>query len=140
MREMIEDNNELLKEAVELSRENHKRIASMHANMRRSFWARIIYWILIILVTAGAFYAIKPTFDRLMVQYNSISTQINNTNDLLHNPGQLLERSFAPSGVAGLGEVRSVSDLTNPSFLQKLFLGDSSNQAPQESELQEERS
>jgi hypothetical protein len=123
LREMIEENNELLKEAVELSRENHKRIKAIRANIRRGFWVRVAYWALLILIAAGAFYAIKPTVDRLLVQYNSISTQINNTNEFLQNPGQLIERSITPTGVAGLGELNSISDIADPTFLQRLFLG-----------------
>lgn len=128
MRNMIQENNELLKEVVELSRENHKRIKAIRAHIRQSFWARIIYWVLIVLVTAGAFYALKPMVDTVVNQYRSISTQINTTNDLLHNPGQLIERSFNPAGVSGLSEVQSISDLADPSFLEKLFLGSSSSQ------------
>ena len=128
LREMVEENNELLKKLVKVSGENHKRIRKIRANMRSSFVARIVYWILIILVTAGAFYAIKPTVDRLLEQYNIISEQVNEANNYIQNPGQLIERSFAPSGVSGLTEINNISDLTSLEFLGGLLGRDSSDE------------
>lgn len=77
LRKMVERNNRMLSELIELNEENHTRIRKIHANMRRNFWLRVLYWVLIILIAAGAFYVVKPYVDKGVEQYNNISEFLN---------------------------------------------------------------
>jgi type II secretory pathway component PulF len=87
----IEENNKLLKENLDLSRENAKKIKKIHAYMRRTFIARIFYWVFIILVTAGALYAIKPYVKQIIESYNSLQDKVEITTDFINNPGNFFK-------------------------------------------------
>ena len=86
---LIEENNELLKENLELTQKNEKKIKRIQSYMRRTFIAKIMYWVIIILVTAGALYAVKPYVDGALDTYNSLQEQIESTQDAIDNPGSL---------------------------------------------------
>ena len=107
LRSMLEEQRKLIEETNTLARENHQRIKKMYRNMQQSFYARIVYWVVIILITAGAFYAIAPTIAKLLEQYQAVTRQVNQVNDYFGNPEQFLEKAFVPS------EVNFFSDLFN---------------------------
>ena len=88
---LIEENNKLLKENLELSRKNTKKIKKIQSFMRRTFIAKITYWILIVLVTAGALYAAKPYVEGVVETYNSFQDQISTTSEVINNPSSLFK-------------------------------------------------
>ncbi len=89
--EKIEENNELLKETLALAKSNEKKIKKIHAYMRRSFIAKIIYWFLIIAVTAGALYTVRPYVKSAVETYDSLQEKVGKTSDILDEPGKLFK-------------------------------------------------
>ena len=87
LRNMIKENNRLLRETVEHSKDTNDRIKKIHAIMRRTFWSRIGYWVLLLLITAGAFYAVIPTINNFIEKYpiiNSLDiTKTSDSNEML---------------------------------------------------------
>lgn len=87
----IEENHELLKETLALAKSNEKKLKKVHAYMRRSFIAKIIYWLLIIAVTAGAVYTVRPYVKDTIKTYHSLQEKVGTTTDILDNPGKLFK-------------------------------------------------
>jgi hypothetical protein len=107
----IEENNELIKESLELSKDNAKKLKKINAYMRRTFIARIMYWLLIIAVTAGALYAVRPYVKKTIEAYNTIQNKVGTTTDILDNPGKL----FKDVGILNqLFEIFSEKDIIAP--------------------------
>ena len=70
---MDPESKKLLEETLELEQENNKILHSMKRSMT---WARVmsvVYWLIIIGISVGAFYFIQPYFDRVLSLYNSIT-------------------------------------------------------------------
>ena len=79
---MSPEERELLNKSVSLAEDNNKILRSMKRSM---FWGRvmsIIYWILIIGISVGAFYFLQPYFDRLMAVYGSLTNILKNLGNL----------------------------------------------------------
>lgn len=83
---IVEENNKLIKENIELTKKNTKKIKKVHAYMRRTFITKLIYWVIIILVAAGAFYTVRPHVLGVVDSYNSFQDKIGKTTDMLDNP------------------------------------------------------
>ncbi len=94
LRKSLEEQKILLKENIRLSRENHERIKKIHRSMQRSFYARIAYWGVVVLIAIGAFYAISPTLNRIVNQYQAVTQGIQQTNDYFKNPEQIFEQEL----------------------------------------------
>lgn len=77
LRNMIQENNTLLREAVENTQDTNTRIKKIHGIMKRTFWSRIVYWVLLLLITAGAFYAIVPSINNFINKYTFIDANVN---------------------------------------------------------------
>jgi len=88
---LIEENNKLLKENLELSRKNTKKIKRIQSYMRRTFIAKVLYWVLIILVTAGALYAVRPYVEDAVDTYNTVQEQFKTTSDTINNTSSLFK-------------------------------------------------
>ena len=88
---LIEENNKLLKENLELTQKNSKKIKRIQSYMRRTFIAKILYWLVIILVTAGALYAVKPYVDGALETYNDLQGTIESTSQAIDNPGSMFK-------------------------------------------------
>jgi hypothetical protein len=72
---MDPESKKLLEETLQLEQENNKILRSMKRSM---FWAKVmnvIYWLIIIGISVGAFYFIQPYFNKIIGLYNSISGQ-----------------------------------------------------------------
>ena len=85
---MDPESKKLLEETLELEQNNNKILRSMNRSM---VWGRImniIYWLIIIGISVGAFYFIQPYFNKVLGLYNSISgtqQKINTENSSLQN-------------------------------------------------------
>ncbi len=88
---LIQENNKLLKDNLELSKKNTKRIKRIQSFMRRTFIAKITYWALIILITAGALYAVKPYVEGAVETYNTVQDQLKSTSDVISDPSALFK-------------------------------------------------
>ena len=117
LKQLAEENNKLLLENLELSRQNSKKIKKIHAYMRRTFVAKITYWIIIILVAVGAFYFVQPHINRALEGYKNIQEQLTKTSGYLAKPASLLPTDLSSEDL--LGDI---------DLIQKLFGGDNSTQ------------
>lgn len=68
---------ELLEKTFNLAEENNSLLRSMRRSMRVSQAFRVIYWVVIIGLSVGAYYVIQPYVDQLMEVYGSFSTDYN---------------------------------------------------------------
>ena len=59
--------------------------------MRRTFIAKVAYWIIIVLVTAGALYAVKPYVNSAFDTYQQVQEQIKTTSGVIDDPGSLFK-------------------------------------------------
>lgn len=78
LRNMIKENNKLLRDVVDTTHDTNVRIKKIHAIMKRTFWSRIAYWVLLLLITAGAFYAVIPAVNNLINKYSFINADFSN--------------------------------------------------------------
>ncbi len=91
LQELLKENNELIKESLELSRENAKKIKKIHAYMRRTFIAKVMYWIFLVLITAGALYAVRPYIEKIIESYNAIQDKVEMTTNFIENPSSVFK-------------------------------------------------
>ncbi len=112
LKQLLEEHNQLLQENLELTRKNSKKIKRIHAYMRRTFVAKLMYWLVIILVTVGAFYYVQPYINRALTTYQTLSDQLESTSGYLSNPSSLIP-----------GSLNSDSLLKNTNVLKDLFGG-----------------
>jgi len=82
----IAENEKLLKENIAIARANKEQIKKIHAYMRRTFLAKLIYWIFIILITLGVFYVAKPYAQKAVQTYKGFERQIDKTQNFLEKP------------------------------------------------------
>lgn len=86
LEKMIKENNFLLKENLDLAKKNAKIIKKIQSHMRRVFITKIIYWLIIILIAFGAFYAIQPYVLSVIDKYNDLQNQIHATQEIIQDP------------------------------------------------------
>ena len=82
---MSPEERELLNRSVTLAEDNNR---MLHSIKRTMFMARImsvLYWVLIIGVSVGAFYFIQPYLDQLMDTYSGAKSNLDNLGSLLKN-------------------------------------------------------
>ncbi|MBI3888938.1 hypothetical protein HY311_04090 [Candidatus Nomurabacteria bacterium] len=75
---MDPESQKLLEDTFALEQENNKMLRSMKRSM---LWARImsvLYWVLIIGISVGAFYFLQPYVDQVVKTYGSFSNAIKN--------------------------------------------------------------
>lgn len=80
---MDPESKKLLEETYSLVEENNK---MLHVMKRSMFWARvmsIMYWVLIIGISVGAFYFLQPYVDQLLKTYGSVSNELKGFQKLL---------------------------------------------------------
>ena len=80
---MQPEEREMLKKALELSRENNKMLQSIKRSMFVGRIFRIVYWIVVIGAAIGAYYYIEPYLDEAIGAYGSIKGDLKNFGDLL---------------------------------------------------------
>jgi uncharacterized membrane protein len=75
---MPPEERELLNKNIALAEENNSMLRSIKRSM---LWGRVmsvIYWILIIGISVGAFYFLQPYIDQVVKTYGSFSNLIKN--------------------------------------------------------------
>jgi len=91
LRKLIEDNNKLLSENLALTRQNAKKIKRIQSHIRRTMIVKSLYWIIIIIVTFGAWYFSKPYINNAVKTYGEIKQNLDKTTDFVNNPGSLFK-------------------------------------------------
>ncbi len=71
---MDSEDKRLLKKNLKLSEENHEMLVRLQRNMRWSRSLRILYWLVIIGGSFGAYYLIQPYIDSLRGGLENIQT------------------------------------------------------------------
>jgi TRAP-type C4-dicarboxylate transport system permease small subunit len=79
---MDPESQKLLKETLELVRENNSILLSMRRSLRIQRIMSFFYWIFIIGSAFGAYYFLQPYIDQLMGVYTGASDVINNFKNL----------------------------------------------------------
>jgi len=82
---MDQEVKQLLEENLKLSKENNKLLLKIRSVQRWARITRIFYWFLIIGVSIGAFYFIKPYLGNLLNVYTGGVSGINNISDITKN-------------------------------------------------------
>jgi len=91
LRKLIEENNRLLLENLELTRQNNKKIKKIQSHIRRTMVGKALYWILIISITIGAYYFSKPYIDNVRNTYDEFRENLDNSTEFINNPGSVFK-------------------------------------------------
>lgn len=81
---------EMLEESIKLSRDNNEMLSKLYRSYKRGRLIKIIYWSVIIFITFGAYYFIKPLLDSLGGAYSTVKTQIEG----VHTVGESIKNAF----------------------------------------------
>ncbi len=76
---MNEEEKKLLKEDVELAKENNKLLNKLVWHQRWSSWLNALKWVVIIGSTLGALYYLQPMLDSLWGTYSELLSAISDT-------------------------------------------------------------
>ena len=79
------DVKRLLEENLKLSKENNVLLQKIHNIQRWAQITRVLYWLVIIGVSVGAFYFIKPFLGNITNLYTGGVSGINNIGDITKN-------------------------------------------------------
>ncbi len=82
---MSPEERELLNRSVELAEENNKILRALRRSARISRFISIVYWVLIIGSTVGAYYFIQPYIDQIYGVYSGAQDDLNNVSGLLQS-------------------------------------------------------
>ncbi len=82
---MSPEEKELLNRAVVLGEENNRMLRSIERSIRIGRIFKIIYWVIIIGSTVGAFYLVQPYFESLLGIYGGVSSGFGDYGDLLNS-------------------------------------------------------
>ena len=80
---MNPEEKKLLQEVHELSAENSRILHGIKRSHRWSIVFRVIYWVIIIGISIGAFYYIQPYIDAVIKAYNGVQTSISKVNSIV---------------------------------------------------------
>ena len=69
----MEENKKVLEKILSLSEENNKILHGMRRSMRRANFLHIVYWIIIIAISLGAYYYVQPYLDQLLKIYGGVN-------------------------------------------------------------------
>ncbi len=82
---------EKLDEILEMVKENREGIDTIRRYMRRMFVSKLIYWLIIIVITAGAVYAARPYARKAIETYRSVRKTLEKTSDMVEQPARMFQ-------------------------------------------------
>ncbi|MFA6300782.1 MAG: hypothetical protein WC609_00320 [Candidatus Paceibacterota bacterium] len=82
---MDPESKKLLEDTYALEEENNRMLHSLRRSMLWSKVMSVIYWILILGISVGAFYFIQPYMDQAMKVYNEVKVNLDNAGSLFQN-------------------------------------------------------
>jgi len=91
LQKLIEQNQELIRENIEIAKTNQKKIKQIQSNIRITMIGKWLYWILIVSITAGAFYYSKPYINNIMDTYSNFKENIDRSTEVINDPGSLFK-------------------------------------------------
>jgi hypothetical protein len=74
---MNPQDKELLEKTYELANDNNKILHGIRRSNRWNAFFRVVYWIIIIGVSVGAFYYVQPYLNAAIKAFGTIQTDIN---------------------------------------------------------------
>ncbi len=81
MGENTNDLRNMVQETLNFARENNNILKKMRRAQRRTFTLHLIYWIIILGISVGAYYFAKPYFDKAMALYTQGAQNFTNFKD-----------------------------------------------------------
>lgn len=87
-------NNELLNKILEISQDNHYLLKKVRAHQKNTMYAKIAYWVFLIIIFLGGYYYLRPVLEKLRL--SKASSFIQNIPDLksIKNSVQNLEQDY----------------------------------------------
>ena len=61
-----------LERALALSEENNELLRKIHRSLKLSRWVRVLYWVILLGASIGAFYYLQPYIDQVLGTYGSL--------------------------------------------------------------------
>ncbi len=96
---MDPETRKMLEDTYDLSRENNKMLKKMH---RTAVWGnifRVIYWVIIVGASVGAYYYFQPVLEGLLSTYEGITSGIGGLGEGLPDLSGLLNSfNISPNG------------------------------------------
>jgi len=74
------ESEKLLKETFELVKENNLMLRKIRRGQKWASFMRIVYWLIIIGISIGAFYLLQPYVNKMINLYNQVSGSNQNLN------------------------------------------------------------
>lgn len=82
---MTPEERELLTQSIKLAEENNKMLRGLRRRARISSFLRIVYWMIILGITFGAYYFIEPYVNSMVKSYNDIKSNVENVKNVTTN-------------------------------------------------------
>lgn len=101
LKNLLAQQQALLEENLALTKENSKKIQNIHSYIRRTFFAKLVYWVIVISIAVGAYYIIQPQINRLINGYTNITSQLQRGGDYLSNTGSFLGENLDAENLLG---------------------------------------
>ena len=79
---MDPESKKLLEATYSLEKENNKMLHSMRRSLFMARIMSIVYWLVVIGISVGAFYFVQPYVNQLMKTYGSVNTALKNFQNL----------------------------------------------------------
>jgi uncharacterized membrane protein YukC len=96
----------LIEETHEIAKDNQKRIKKIHRIQRRGILGRILYKVIIIGIAIGAFYFMRPYYNRLVEGYNQTVERIDTIQGYAKDP-----KTLFPEDTFNLGSLDEIDIL-----------------------------
>ena len=82
---MTPEEHELLKRSIALSEENNDILRGIQSSMRWSRFVSVIYWLIIIGISVGAWYFVQPYLVKVEGLYNGAESQLNSVQNVVNS-------------------------------------------------------
>ena len=89
---MTPEEKSLLERTYRLAEQNNALLHSMRRSARLANILRLIYWVVIIGISIGAYFAIQPYLDLMVGYIHTLGTSLSAANSTTQSLGNLLNR------------------------------------------------
>jgi hypothetical protein len=89
---MDPESKKLLEDTFKLAKDNNVILRKIRRRQKWSSFMQVIYWLIIIGISVGAFYLLQPYVNKMMTLYNQISGSSQTVNSVnLNSIGDMLK-------------------------------------------------
>lgn len=82
---MSPEEREMLKRSVALAEENNDILRGIQSSMRLARFMSILYWVIIIGISLGAYYFVQPYIDQIVGVYGGAKSQLNDVSGTINS-------------------------------------------------------